>query len=203
MATSPLALDHIVIPKVRGNKILDVGCGYGKWGFLSKKYFWTSRNGNAREQPFVVGIDVHLPNITCLTTHRIYDHLICGDAAHLPFEDRSFDTVLALEVIEHLEEAKGYQALRELERIATKCIILSTPNKKCLRDGSDDFLGHNSHEAHLSWWKMRTFNSLGYRCYGIGVKWEPRKFWSIAEFTFLSYRFPLISETLLCVKTLE
>ena len=101
MATSPLALDHIVIPKIRGKKILDVGCGYGKWGFLMKKYFWSTQNGSLREEPFVVGIDYHKPTMQRLTHHHVYDQLVQGNAAYLPFRDKSFDTILAALVREH------------------------------------------------------------------------------------------------------
>ena len=203
MSTSPLTLDHIVISKIRGKRILDVGCGYGKWGFLTKKYFWNTQNGSLIEQPFVAGLDIHPANVKTVAEHRIYDQLLEGNATSLPFEDKSFDTVLGLEIIEHMKEEDGHQALKEFERVAEKCIILSTPNKKCFRDGVHDMNGYNPYEAHVSAWKIKTFEALGYRCYGIGMKLWPSWLWGRTEFTYFSYRIPFISDMLLCVKLLS
>lgn len=203
MSTSPLALDHVVVPRICGNKILDVGCGYGKWGFLAKKYFWAACQGSSCEEPFIAGLDCHQPNLDGLRAHRLYDELIRADAAYLPFRNKSFDTVLAIEVMEHLREEAGYQALQEFERVAKQCIILSTPNKKCFRDGLTDVHGYNPYEAHRSRWKIKTFKSLGYRFYGLGSKLWPRWFWSATELTYFSYRIPMVSDTLVCIKCLK
>lgn len=203
MGTSPLTLDHVIIPKIRGTAILDVGCGCGKWGFLVKKYFWSSQNGSTMSEPFVVGVDRYFPLLPELNRHRIYDLLIHADATALPFQDKSFDTVLAIELIEHLTKANGLQAFKEFERIARRCIILSTPNRKCLRDGIETLNGFNKYEAHLSWWQIRDLQSLGYRCFGLGVKLPPRRLWNMTEFSYFSYRVPMIAETLMCVKVLS
>lgn len=203
MGTSPLTLDHVIIPKIRGKAILDVGCGFGKWGFLAKKYFWSTRDGNTMTEPFVVGIDRYFSLLPELNRHHIYDFLLQADATGLPFEDKSFDTVLAIELIEHLTKADGYQALKEFERLAKRCIILSTPNRKCLRDGIETLNGFNQYEAHLSWWQLRDLQSLGYKCYGLGLKLPPSRFWNMTEFSYFSYRIPLLAETLMCVKVLS
>lgn len=195
-------MDHVAIPKIRGNTVLDVGCGFGKWGFLAKQYFWCTQNGSMVQEPLVAGIDLHYANVQRLNQQQIYDIVIHGSATHLPFQDKSFDTVLAFELLEHLTEADGYQALREFERVARQCILLSTPNKKCLRDGLECVTGFNPHEAHLSWWQIKDFQALGYRCYGLGMKLPPAWLWNAVEFSYLSYRLPVISDTLFCVKLL-
>ena len=46
--------------------------------------------------------------------------------AELPFADNSFDTVLAINVIEHIEDEK--KILSELHRVAKKRLLLSVPN---------------------------------------------------------------------------
>ncbi|SDB54912.1 Methyltransferase domain-containing protein [Desulfonatronum thiosulfatophilum] len=48
------------------------------------------------------------------------------DAGPLPFEDTSFDTVLCLDVLEHLE--KIHFMFHELCRVARKNVIISLPN---------------------------------------------------------------------------
>lgn len=53
-----------------------------------------------------------------------------GSALSLPFRERSFDTVVLCEILEHLE-APGH-ALREAARIARQRIIVTVPNDHSL-----------------------------------------------------------------------
>lgn len=50
-----------------------------------------------------------------------------GSAEQLPFADREFDLCSALEVLEHLPRGVYEQALRELERVARRYILVSVP----------------------------------------------------------------------------
>lgn len=159
-------------------------------------------DGNAVTTPRVAGVDLHYENLSRLGRYNIYDLLIHGNAARLPFKDKSFDTILAFEVMEHMTREDGYVALDEFERLAKKCILISTPNKACLRDGLYESDGFNPHEAHLSWWKIKDFKKKGYRCYGLGTK-LPGRLGGVTEFSFLSYRIPFVASHLLCIKTLD
>jgi SAM-dependent methyltransferase len=60
--------------------------------------------------------------------------LVRGDACALPFEDRSFDLVICLEVLEHLPEPG--RALRELKRVARSGCLLSVPHEPFFRLGN-------------------------------------------------------------------
>ncbi len=54
-----------------------------------------------------------------------------ADIANLPFADRSFDLVLAIEVLEHV--ANPDTALVELARVATRDVVISVPREPLWR----------------------------------------------------------------------
>jgi hypothetical protein len=82
----------------------------------------------ARDEPaLLAGIDVHLENIRRCAKHNIYDFLALGRAERLPFPENYVDTILCVEVLEHLSKQDALHALRSFERIASKRIIITVP----------------------------------------------------------------------------
>ena len=170
MSHSPLCFDPYVVQNVIGRTILNVGCGYGKWGFLLKKYRWPEH-----PLPYVVGLDAFEPHLLTLRKHNIYDALVLGHAGCLPFAGKSFDSVVACEVLEHLTHEEGLRFLDELRRITRQCFIVSTPNYECLRGGGDTMDGFNEFEAHKYIYSYREFCSLGFtQVIGLGHMQLPR-----------------------------
>jgi SAM-dependent methyltransferase len=53
---------------------------------------------------------------------------VVGSVTELPFEDGLFDTVICCQVLEHLPFEKFPVALRELQRVCGKRVILSLPH---------------------------------------------------------------------------
>jgi SAM-dependent methyltransferase len=83
-------------------RVLDVGCGTGANGPVLGE---TGR--------FAVGIDASA--IPLGLTPRGHAARLRGDAAALPFAEGSFDAVVALDVLEHLDDDRA--AARELSRV--------------------------------------------------------------------------------------
>jgi ubiquinone/menaquinone biosynthesis C-methylase UbiE len=54
-------------------------------------------------------------------------HPVLGDATAMPFEDRASDGVTALEVLEHIPDAR--RALAEVCRVAQRFVIVSCPSR--------------------------------------------------------------------------
>ena len=54
MGPSPTALDSVVIPLLRGNLVLDAGCGVGRWGKLVRSNYWEA---GLKSAPIVDGFD--------------------------------------------------------------------------------------------------------------------------------------------------
>jgi SAM-dependent methyltransferase len=158
MSTSPLVFDAYVIQNVIGHSFLDIGCGYGKWGFLLKKYRWSKEGGT----PFVVGVDAFPPHVKSLSKESFYDEVLVGDGVSLPFRDKSFDSIIACEVLEHLPHEQGGPFIQELKRVAKESFVVTTPNFDCLRGGGETQDGFNEYEAHKHIYSPQEFCSLGF-----------------------------------------
>jgi SAM-dependent methyltransferase len=168
MGSSPLVLDSVVIPFVQGPKILDVGCGFGRWGVLLTTNYWETCGGKSGERPEIVGCDGHLPNVEQSRKSNYYREVHHIHFPPLPFPDSSFDSVLLLDVIEHLNDNDGRKLINESERVAAQRVVLSTPNRSALRDAHTTLTGWNPLEAHLSYWPRNLLRNLGFRLYGAG-----------------------------------
>lgn len=100
-----------------GSKGIDIGCGMG----LSVKLL-----GDLDYK--IVGIDIS--ELFLEEGSREYaiprEKLICGDALHLPFEDKSFDFVCSIDFVEHISDIKNL--LKEMTRISKKYIVIFSPN---------------------------------------------------------------------------
>ncbi len=94
--------------------VLEIGCGDGH---LSRVL--SGRN------VAVIGLD--LARRRLVEARRVAPSVpfVRGSVLSLPFRDRSFDTVSAVEVVEHLEDPLS--ALREMRRVARRHVIFTTP----------------------------------------------------------------------------
>ncbi|HDD64250.1 MAG TPA: class I SAM-dependent methyltransferase [Thermoprotei archaeon] len=150
-SVSIYSMDEVILKSVKGRKVLDVGCGLGKWGHLIKTHYATIR----REEPEIIGIDVSLAYL-----HKsaiIYDDVVNCSGTHLPFRENSFDTVLASEVIEHIPRHDGYKLILECERVARKVVIITTPSPRTVWSSPE----------HISLWRPSDFRKLRYKVYGV------------------------------------
>ncbi len=173
MSSSPALLDPVILPLVQGPRILDVACGLGKWGYLCMTNYWETFAPQRDRVPEVVGIDGFFPNVQMAIRNGCYRTVIHGLLPLLPFEDQSFDSVLLIEIIEHLEEGKDLQLIQEAKRVARHRVILSTPNFPTSRPGHKTLTGYNELEAHVSFLHRRTLKRLGFKLYGAGLRRGP------------------------------
>lgn len=165
--SGPLEVSDIVLKLVNGNTVLDVACGWGRLGYLLRtNWYYTTSKGLSPES--LVGIDVFKPTLRRIAFHNIYDNLVCCDARCLPFKANCFEVVLASEIIEHLPKNEGIDFIKELERIAIKTVIISTPNHPGSRGGILLPEGFNPYEHHISRWTCSELEKLGYLVVGRG-----------------------------------
>ena len=124
---------------------LDIGCGRGAFESIRSLYS--------------VGCDIYRPGLLKAREKKYYDNLVNCDARDLPFKPKSFDVVICVEVIEHLDKTEGMELLKRMEEIACRQIIITTPWGYYPLEERQD----NPHLNHLSGWLPQEFQEMGYR----------------------------------------
>ncbi|MGQ4875108.1 MAG: class I SAM-dependent methyltransferase [Promethearchaeia archaeon] len=182
--------------------ILDLGCGNNS--ILSR----------IKKKKFSVGIDIFEKYIEISKKKKIHDKYFCYDILKIDeiINPKSFDCILLIDVIEHLEKKDGLKLILKMNQIAKKKIIITTPN---------GFLPQreyhqNPYQIHRSGWDIKTFKKFGFKIYGYGglkilkgerakIKFKPQKLGaiiSIISTIFLKYC-PFFSYHLCCVKEIN
>ena len=95
-----------------GHRILDMGCATGNYCTVLSRFGFD-----------VTGADVNAEYVEIARSRGVNAVRIEG---RVPFPDGSFDTVLSFEVIEHVADPD--QLVREARRLASKNVLLTTPN---------------------------------------------------------------------------
>lgn len=161
MPTSfPQNISRIVtlIMEIKPRSILDVGAGFGKYGFLCREYLEASQGRFDKKdwQIRIDGIEAFGPYLHGLHDY-IYDKFYRQDAfqtfSTLP--DQSYDLALAIDILEHFEKPKGYDFLKECRRLA-KIVLLCVP-----AGFSQGAVFANELERHRAEWSKKDFKKLG------------------------------------------
>lgn len=117
-------IPEIRVPQGNGEKMLDVGCNWGRWSIAAAQL-------NYRP----VGIDPSL--FAVLAARRISKQLnvaadfVVGDARRLPFADGCFDVGFSYGVFQHFSKENAKTSLEEVARTVKKDgkIVMQMPNK--------------------------------------------------------------------------
>jgi len=182
--------------------VLDLGCGYSS----PIRYF--------KGFSCSVGVDAFQPSIERSRADGIHDNYVLADVLEIGalFKEHSFDCVLAADLIEHLRTEDGLRLLEMMQRIATKRVVIFTPNGYFPQEEYDG----NHLQVHLSGWTPKQMRELGYKVTGINglkslrgkyaeVVYRPRFIWQvISDLTQLALKqFPEKTFQILCVKELD
>jgi 2-polyprenyl-3-methyl-5-hydroxy-6-metoxy-1,4-benzoquinol methylase len=130
--------------------VLDVGIGFGKFGFLLRENLdIRKRRYNPSEwKTKIDGVEVWEKYIT--PAHRyVYDSILVGDIRQLVSTLGKYDLIVLADVIEHMTFEEGAQLLRTLfQEHCSGGMVVSYPN--CI--GSDWKNWENPHEKHHCIW---------------------------------------------------
>jgi len=90
-------------------RVLDIGCGTG-FNLEQLRRIETIHSGHG----YAVGLDFSSEALRFCRSRNL-TRLVCGDGTRSPLRGESFDLIMALDVIEHLED--DGQAVREFARV--------------------------------------------------------------------------------------
>ena len=158
----PLEHQNIVLhflPSLMTKRVLDCGCGKGIWGYILRSI----KNG---EDSWMVGVDLARRYLAHVKRFHIYDDIVLCDARRMPFAKKSFDIVLASEILEHMPKKHGLTFLQSLQEIATERVVVTTPNGYGPQEALDDVTS----QTHLSGWTVGEFRRAGFRVNGYGFR---------------------------------
>lgn len=149
------------LSKVERGSLLDVGCGRGEVLDMAQIYGFNPVTG--------------LEAVPYLCDERRVTHGLVHD---MPFADKSFDVVTMFDVMEHLLPDDTESAIKELERVARKTILLTVHNGSHVFQGVE--LHINRRDSYDDWFDFfkRKFSGR--------VDWLPRH-GSISEMFKVTY----------------
>jgi hypothetical protein len=178
--------------------VLDLGCGYNS----PIQYC---------DIAFSVGVELFTPYLEESQKKAIHNEYVGADIREVDFKPKSFDVVIASEVLEHLAKDEGYELIHKMELWARKKIILTTPNGNLYQDTYDD----NPLQRHLSGWNVNELKKIGFKVYGMNgwrrlrgykgaIKYRPQFLWlRISDISqWIAYYYPRMAFQLFAVKKL-
>ncbi len=100
-----------------GDKVLDLGCGFGRHAFEAARRGASvvALDAGRDEVEGVAGMFAAMVEAGELAVGSLHATVVQGDALHLPFPDGAFDRVICSEVLEHIPD--DVAAMTELARV--------------------------------------------------------------------------------------
>ena len=137
--------------------VLDIGVGFGKYGFLSREYLelWDGKDEYNKWKRRIDGIEAFPQYLTPVHSF-IYDKIYKGNALDiLPKIKRKYDLIIIIDVLEHFTKKDGIRLLKECKKISDN-ILISTPHD--IGDQEDCF--DNPYEIHRYEWKTEDIDNV-------------------------------------------
>jgi SAM-dependent methyltransferase len=158
-----------LITQLSPRRILDVGCGFGKYGVLLREYLdvWHQRVLPDEWQVTLDGIEA-FPTYRNPIHDFVYDAVHYGDAKQILRELGEYDLILLADVIEHFEKEQAVRLINECFS-HSPVVLVSTPREFYEQPA----INNNPYEAHLHLWTKNEFPS------NIHVRTIPAVSWNI------------------------
>jgi 2-polyprenyl-3-methyl-5-hydroxy-6-metoxy-1,4-benzoquinol methylase len=152
-----------LIQKLKPSKVLDIGKGFGKYGFLLHEYVGIDNKKKIDAEKFLnqqssitidaveVDPDLMLPHLS-----GIYNKVYFGDILEKYKDLPEYDVILMIDIIEHINKEGALLLLKHLLEKGS-FIVIATPIKFFKQE-----LFESVYEHHISHWTYNDFKNIGH-----------------------------------------
>jgi hypothetical protein len=147
---------HII--STNPESVLDVGIGFGRWGFLCREMLdvFAGRVRKDQWRARIEGVEIFE---AYLQDHQryIYDKIHIGDAKVVVPTLGEYGVVIIGDMLEHLNKDDAWGLFRSAMDRARIGLILNIPIGEGWLRGD---VSENKYEDHLSWWTLAEFSDF-------------------------------------------
>jgi hypothetical protein len=165
--SSPCAITEVIaaLQEIKPWSILEIGPGFGKYGFLAREYLELWGRQNYRRENWQLRIDCieAFPSYITPCHNYIYNSIYLGDALTKLDELADYNTIMLFDVLEHFSPEDGLELIKKMKE-KSKNIILSTPVVWMHQKSAYN----NPYEEHKSHWTNKKLEKLGFECKIVG-----------------------------------
>jgi len=143
------------IMREKPKRILDVGCGFGRYGFLCREFLdiWASDEPYIYKKTRIEAIEVFDSYIGHIQ-NGIYNYIYTMDASITPWNIGEYDLIIMSDVLEHMEKPL---VVLEYAMSISKLVYVKTPIK--MREQKAVY--GNEFEKHLSYITIDSLRERG------------------------------------------
>lgn len=134
------------------NSMLDLGCGQSS----TMQYIPNIK--------FSTGVEVWKPYIDESKKYNIHTEYVNMDITKFNAPDGSYDGVMCIDVLEHINKIESIKLLKKMKRWANKKILIYVPNGFMPQE--DPYEDGNKYQEHISSWHANDLRDLGFDVVG-------------------------------------
>jgi SAM-dependent methyltransferase len=146
-----------IIRRIRPASVLDIGCGFGRWGFLSRELLdvWDGRTYRNNWKIRIDAVEIFEQYITPLHYH-IYDNIYVENVLSILPNLDTYELIIVGDLLEHFEKEQAVRFLEIVQKKAKKAVLLIVPLGNYWPQQE---MNGNIWEAHRSVWMRSEFKN--------------------------------------------
>lgn len=175
-----------IIVKLQPKRVLDVGCGFGRWGFLCRELLDIGKRRWSRDtwEVFLAGVEPTEEYIT--DVHREVYSLLIMNTVQFALDSSlnmidPFDLIIAGDVMEHMPKKEAEAVMEGLEQHCKGAIIYGLP----IGLWPQEAINGNEYERHVDSWTVPEFSRhvdliklypSHHKVYAVGIRYPQDRF---------------------------